>query len=45
MNACDVFLWEIMKDMVVKPMPVTMGGLSEASHDLSEEMIGKAVVC
>ena len=38
-----------MKDMVVKPMPVTMGGLmhliSEASHDLSEEMIRKAVVC
>ena len=38
-----------MKDMVVKPMPVTMGGLmhliSEASHDLSEEMIRKVVVC
>ena len=38
-----------MKDMVVKPMPVTMGGLmhliSEASHDLAKEMIRKAVVC
>ena len=38
-----------MKDMLFKPMPVTMVGLmhviSEASHDLSEEMIRKAVVC
>ena len=24
MNSWDVFLWEIMKDMVFKPMPVTM---------------------
>ena len=38
-----------MKDMLFKPMPVTMVGLmhviSEASHDLSEEMIRKAEVC
>ena len=38
-----------MKDMVIKPMPVTFGGLRhliiEASHDLSEEKIRKTVVC
>ena len=49
MNACDVFLREIIKDMVFKPLPVTMVELrhliSEAFHDISEEMIRKAVVC
>ena len=38
-----------MKDMVFKPLPVTMVELrhliSEASHDISEEMVRKAVVC
>ena len=38
-----------MKDMVFKPLPVTMLELwhliSEASHDISEEMVRKAVVC
>ena len=38
-----------MKDMVFKPIPVTMVELthliSEASHDTSEEMVSKAVVC
>ena len=38
-----------MKDMVFKPLPVTMVELrhliSEASHDISEEMLRKAVVC
>ena len=38
-----------MKDMVFKHMPVTMVELrhliSEASHDISEEMVRKAVVC
>ena len=38
-----------MKDMIFKHMPVTMVELrhliSEASHDISEEMVRKAVVC
>ena len=38
-----------MKEMVFKPMPVTKVELthlmSEASHDISEEMVRKAVVC
>ena len=38
-----------MKYMVFKPLPVTMVELrhliSEASHDISEEMVRKAVVC
>ena len=38
-----------MKDMVFKPLPVTMVELrhliSEASHDISKEMVRKAVVC
>ena len=38
-----------MKDMVFKHMPVTMVELrhliSEASPDISEEMVRKAVVC
>ena len=38
-----------MKDIVFKPLPVTMVEqrhlISEASHDISEEMVRKAVVC
>ena len=38
-----------MKDMVFKPLPVTMVELrhliSEASHDISEDVVRKAVVC